>query len=472
MKLPCGCTISALAAKEVVAGNRRCQLCETTLAKDVTEFDVDEATLEVVKAQNSASGACTVRDIPSSELILETDKDGDPRVLGAGAEGPVYAYSWVSGERSVDVAVKVLTFDTNNRPQLRAKIKNMLSIWQLACVATPHICLLHGVCWKDNKALVVMQRYSESLQDLVAKHNRTGLPRAEALRIACELAKALLGLHNGAKSMHLDVKPRNVLLMDHPPPSVHLSDFGLSRSIRTNIKMSSICTGTTGYASPEQWLENKGNAKADVYSLGATLLFMLTGQDPYAGMAMPQINKVLAKAAHIPIPEHLPPGDLFDLVKAFTAHDASLRPTMADASEMLQHAHAKQADAVGVCPVQRLRFKATDGLVPVVIPCCFQNVSRDGLKHLLTVGPLACPWCGAGLPKKPMSAFYVNNAILRYLEEGTVRLSTPRPCFCPSLLTVVVLSLFFEKRIVVTSIKESQIYRSIDSRPEGQMYIW
>ena len=283
--------MSALAAREVLARDRCCVLCNTALAAHITAFDVDEATLELVADQNKPSGACMVREIPSSELVLETDEDGDPLCLGAGGEGAVFAYSWVYGERSVPVAVKVLQFDKANRPQLREKTKNMLGIWQLACVATSRICLLHGVCWTNTNAYVVMQRYSWSLQDLVAKHNRTGLRRAEALWIACELAKALLGLHNGAKSMHLDVKPRNVLLMVGSPPSVHLTDFGLSRSIRTNTKMSSICTGTTGYASPEQWLENKGNAKADVYSLGATLLFMLTGQDPYAGMTMPQDRK-------------------------------------------------------------------------------------------------------------------------------------------------------------------------------------
>lgn len=105
-------------------------------------------------------------------------------------------------------------------------------LFAVACVSSPYVCALHGVCWKGNKALVVMDLHKLTLESYVREHHPHGMPHDQAVTVVLELACALQALHTRAKSMHLDVKPANVLLTESL--SVRLCDFGILKSIRTN----------------------------------------------------------------------------------------------------------------------------------------------------------------------------------------------------------------------------------------------
>ena len=119
-----------------------------------------------------------------------------------------------------------------------------------------------------------------SLDDKVKGH---GLPESEALPLFKKVCEAVSFMH-GKKMMHLDIKPKNIMLDGEGNPI--LIDFGLSKQYDENGEPESSTTigaGTPGYAPIEQAAPHAGNvfqAGIDIYALGATLYKMLTGTAP------------------------------------------------------------------------------------------------------------------------------------------------------------------------------------------------
>jgi eukaryotic-like serine/threonine-protein kinase len=127
------------------------------------------------------------------------------------------------------------------------------------------------------------------------------LPEKEALRILGCIAKALDYAHK-AGIIHRDIKPANILLTTSGQPK--LADLGLARQAanqETDVTQAGYAIGTPDYISPEQVRGDTGiDGRTDVYSLGATLFRLLTGQPPYAGGTG---NEVMAKHLAEPIPD-------------------------------------------------------------------------------------------------------------------------------------------------------------------------
>ncbi len=102
------------------------------------------------------------------------------------------------------------------------------------------------------------------------------------LIIAYEVARALQDIWNGFSIIHRDIKPENIMINEES--QVKLLDFGLSKqcdncSETSMITMASASLGTPGYMSPEQFTDFKNaDFRTDIYSLGATLFFLLTGR--------------------------------------------------------------------------------------------------------------------------------------------------------------------------------------------------
>jgi serine/threonine-protein kinase len=135
---------------------------------------------------------------------------------------------------------------------------------------------------------------------------------------ACEYARqAALGLaHAHARGfVHRDVKPSNVVVAGErhlpqatEPAVVKLLDLGLSRAIdpldmvAPDLTRDHTVVGTPDYMAPEQARDSKHvDARADLYGLGCTLYFLLTGRVPFAS-ATGAIEKILAHQSEVPPP--------------------------------------------------------------------------------------------------------------------------------------------------------------------------
>ena len=113
----------------------------------------------------------------------------------------------------------------------------------------------------------------------------SGIPESEALPLIRKIGEALSFMHE-RKVMHLDLKPKNIMLKGDGTPVI--IDFGLSKQYDDSGEpesSSSIGLGTPGYAPIEQATQTSGRSfqpTLDIYALGATLYKMLTGVTPPA----------------------------------------------------------------------------------------------------------------------------------------------------------------------------------------------
>jgi serine/threonine-protein kinase len=114
-------------------------------------------------------------------------------------------------------------------------------------------------------------------------HNVRPLPVADALRIAGRICQALDYLQR-REIVHRDLKPDNVMLCDDG--SIRIMDFGIARAAgvrRLTFSGFSATMGTPDYMAPEQVRGKRGDARTDLYSLGAMLYEMVAGSVPFVG---------------------------------------------------------------------------------------------------------------------------------------------------------------------------------------------
>jgi serine/threonine-protein kinase len=126
-------------------------------------------------------------------------------------------------------------------------------------------------------------------------------PEKEAVAIAAQMAEVLQHIHEH-RMVHRDIKPENMLLT--PEGVVKLCDLGLAKSttaVEQSLTQEGLAVGTPYFMSPEQVRGDKDvDIRADLYSLGTTLYFMVTGKHPYEGKSAPETMSLHLNA---PIPD-------------------------------------------------------------------------------------------------------------------------------------------------------------------------
>ncbi|MCL6511438.1 MAG: serine/threonine protein kinase [Anaerolineae bacterium] len=106
-----------------------------------------------------------------------------------------------------------------------------------------------------------------------------GLPEEQVLDIAEQLCDVLGYLHSqNPPVIYRDLTPGNIIIS--PTGRIKLIDFGIARTVKTGKTSDTEPLGTTGYAAPEQYGNLQTGPYSDIYSLGATLLYAVTGYDP------------------------------------------------------------------------------------------------------------------------------------------------------------------------------------------------
>jgi serine/threonine-protein kinase len=198
--------------------------------------------------------------------------------LGAGGMATVYLAHDAKHNRKV--ALKVL------RPELAAVIgaeRFLKEIEVTANLQHPHILPLHDSGEADSFLYYVMPYVEgETLREKIEREKQLGV--TEAVEISRNVAAALDYAHRQGV-IHRDIKPENVLLHDGQPL---IADFGIALAVShaggTRLTETGLSVGTPHYMSPEQAMGDRElDARSDVYSLGAMLYEMLTGDPPHTG---------------------------------------------------------------------------------------------------------------------------------------------------------------------------------------------
>ncbi|MFF2554135.1 serine/threonine-protein kinase [Nocardia sp. NPDC058058] len=225
------------------------------------------------------------------------------RLLGRGGMGAVY----LAGHPRLDrqVALKVLN------EVLAADPKARNSFEREARLATrlehPNIVGVYDRSHPGDEELWLSMRFVEGGDvNALLSAQPQGLEVARAARLITDAAHALDYAHSHGV-LHRDVKPAN-LLIDHDVRSGEravLTDFGIARTLDDTATLTSV-SATLAYAAPERFSRMPADHRADIYSLGATLYQLLTGQPPF-----PRKDQAAVIAAHLleeaPSPRELRP---------------------------------------------------------------------------------------------------------------------------------------------------------------------
>jgi serine/threonine-protein kinase len=215
------------------------------------------------------------------------------RELGAGGMATVYLAHDVKHDRKV--ALKVL------RPELAAVIgaeRFLAEIKVTANLQHPHILPLHDSGEAETFLYYVMPYVEgQTLRDKLDHEKQLDIE--DAIALAKGVASALDYAHRQGV-IHRDIKPENVLIHDGQPL---IADFGIALAVShaggSRLTETGLSIGTPHYMSPEQAMGDRElDARSDVYSLGAMLYEMLTGDPPYTGStAQAIVAKVITEKA-------------------------------------------------------------------------------------------------------------------------------------------------------------------------------
>ncbi len=164
-----------------------------------------------------------------------------------------------------------------------------------------------------------------------------------AIAIAVDVCRALEHAHSRG-IVHRDLKPANVWLGDDG--SARLGDFGLAATDRrSRAAVEGMLVGTVAYLPPEQALGRSSDARADLYSLGAMLYELLTGEPPFPGEDAVTIIGQHLSADPVAPSRHRPEisGELDRLILSLLAKDPDDRPETAAAARRQLEALASGA---------------------------------------------------------------------------------------------------------------------------------
>jgi TolB-like protein/Tfp pilus assembly protein PilF len=200
--------------------------------------------------------------------------------LGEGGMGVVYKAKDPRLQRMV--ALKVLPADRSSDPVRRTRF--LREARAAATLNHPHIVTIHDIATDRGTDFIVMEIVTgQALRRLIPDQ---GLPVADVLRIAQQVADALAAAHAAGVVLR-DLKPANVVVT--PDGRAKVLDFGLatlasdSGDAGERLTGDGAVVGTVAYMSPEQTLGLPADARSDMFSFGVLVYEMLAGVLPFRG---------------------------------------------------------------------------------------------------------------------------------------------------------------------------------------------
>src|SRR5256714_237164 len=302
---------------------------------------------------------------------VEVGADGFPIELRSGAIAITYrARDTVLN--SV-VALKVIDRKVAKMPGVRSRF--LREARAAAQIRHPNVARVSHYGEQDGECFYVMELVEG--ETLEARIRRDGpMPLAMALEVIEQTARALAAAE-ACGVVHRDIKPSNIMLESDPgggAPIVKVIDYGIAKILNPEAERGAEKTqpgfiGTPAFASPEQFAPSehmKIDTRSDIYSLGATFWYLLSGRVPFVGRTL---REVAAKQAEeLPLEQlkntHVP-ARVIALLQSMLAVDPAKRPQTA--RELLSAIHRCYARFSTEARARRRRFMlAAAGATAVV----------------------------------------------------------------------------------------------------------
>jgi eukaryotic-like serine/threonine-protein kinase len=260
--------------------------------------------------------------------------------IGSGSMGEVF--------RGIDtglnrrVAIKLLSEKHRDSPELRQRF--VREGRAVAAISHPNVVQVFATGSFDDRPYIAMELLDGAdLGSIVEKHGPL-----EPLIAAHAVLDAAQGLNAAARAglIHRDVKPSNLVRLSDG--QVKVTDFGLAKPVDPGsepaLTAMGVVVGTPDYIAPEQARGEAIDERVDIYALGGTLYFLLTGIPPFrtGKPAEDKYLKVVARHLRNPPPDAMavnPGGDreLAELSRAMMAKKPVERPSYDDLIAQLSH---------------------------------------------------------------------------------------------------------------------------------------
>ena len=249
----------------------------------------DETDRSPGKAPENSSGEAPGAESPSSHQSLKPGTEIGSytiiRLIGLGGMGAVYEAEHRRMRRKV--ALKMISASALEHPEALQRFQREAQA--MARLEHPNIVTAHDADQVGDINFLVMQYVDGDNLSTMVK-NRGALPVDMALGFLVQTARGLEYAHQEGV-IHRDIKPSNLIVGSNGV--VKILDMGLARleeslgevsSVNKNLTQAGNIMGTVDFMAPEQALDAKeADQRADIYSLGCTFYYLLTGQILYEG---------------------------------------------------------------------------------------------------------------------------------------------------------------------------------------------
>jgi TPR repeat protein len=251
--------------------------------------------------------------------------DGSLWELGRGAMGITYkAY-----DTNLRCAVALKVINSTYLQNDTARQRFLREARAAAALRHPNVASVFNLGTDQGNYFYVMEFIDgETVEDCVKRKGR--LEPTDALKITLQVSRALAAAAK-QRLVHRDLKPSNLMLVDEEGDQVvKVIDFGLAKSAKDASEDTAALTvggfvGTPHFASPEQVEEGDLDIRSDIYSLGATLYFMVAGKAPFSG----SVGQVMTQHLYKPIniePLTNVPRCVVSLIQRMLEKDRNQRP--------------------------------------------------------------------------------------------------------------------------------------------------
>jgi serine/threonine protein kinase len=330
---------------------------------------------------------------------IDHHADGSAWELGRGAMGVTY--------RAIDklldraVALKIINANLGSR-SAEARERFMREARAAAALRHPNVATVYqfGIREKTGQFFYAMELVEgETLEDRVRRAGPLGVRKT--IDIAQQVTAALIAAEK-CGLIHRDLKPANLMLVANSDSAqrrgynnenfiVKIIDFGLAKVVNAPADPTRLTRhgfiGTPAFASPEQFENFALDVRSDIYSLGATLWFVLTGKTPFGGQSVEEIRRA-QKSNAVPI-EQLKaarvPHRLRSLLRCMLAVEPAARPGPHELAARLRRC-APQAVAT-----RRARIAIAAAAIVILAASAFFPRLRDSLRTENSVSNPAVP---------------------------------------------------------------------------------
>ncbi|MDP2028691.1 MAG: protein kinase [Thiobacillus sp.] len=312
--------------------------------------------------------------------------------IGQGAMGTVYR----ARDPMIDrvVAIKTVSIALLRQEGADAEARFLREAQSAGRLSHPNIVTIYDVSEADGLAYIAMEYLpGKTLRDIM---NQSPMPLDLILDTMTQMAEALAFAHEHGV-IHRDIKPANVVIT-RQRGRIKLTDFGIAHLVNSNHTQTGQMLGSPRYMSPEQAMGRVVDGRSDIFSLGAVMYEMLTGQYAFDGESLPTIIYRVISETPVPVEVMRPklPAELSRLLARMLSKNPEDRP---DASTLVNALHALAANTPppALPPVERipkpLRILAFTTPVAVFL---LIGVSIIVIEHFLgtpheTPAPLAPP---------------------------------------------------------------------------------